>query len=512
MKIRKAKEFVEENLKTVFAYSLSRLNNKEDAEDLTFEIVTAILENADKIKNDNAFYGYVWKIASNTYKNFLKKRQALRFNELSDNIPDDTDITAGIIEKENVSNLRREIALLSRQYRECTVAYYYDDMSCAQISDKFGISDNMVKYYLFKTRKILKEGICMERQFGQKSFRPEPFEFITIFSGKHSKEYHNLFSRKLPGQILLSAYYVPMSARELSTELGIGTVYLEDELDLLQKYNLITKLPTGKYLTDLVIFTDEFACEFYKKCEKFTCDILSDVFLRIKAKLNEIRKLCHTAQKLSENRLLWGILFPLMLEGHRNFEEKHTDADRKSSLYDGAFGINYGITETKSKQEFSAGAFAGYSRIDENFYAIASDFGILPPENRYFEGCNRNILKEKLYTEQKNGSYEILILSEHEKNQIAQLLSEEISLIETLYNKLFEESCHIMSMHAPKQTSNIQKSIIFGTLFFRTVGFIGGCAVRSKALSLPDFIGPAAVCIIKSVPDTSETVMQGILS
>ena len=201
-----------------------------------------------------------------------------------------------------------------------------------------------------------------------------------------------------------------------------------------------------------------------------------------------------------------------MLEGHRNFEEKHTDTDGKSCLYDGAFGINYGITETKTKQEFSAGAFAGYSRIDEKFYAIASDFGILPSENRYFERYDINILKEKIYAAQQNSSHEILLLSEHEKNRISQLLSNEISLFETLYNKLFEKACHIMSMHAPRQTCDIQKSIVFGTLFFRTVGFIGGCAVKSKALALPDFIGPAAVCIIESVPESSGTVTQGILS
>ena len=76
----------------------------------------------------------------------------------------------------------------------------------------------MVKYYLFKTRKILKEGISMEREFGEKSFRPSPFEFRTIFTGVFNQEYHNLFARKLPGQILLAAYYTPMTIRELAIE------------------------------------------------------------------------------------------------------------------------------------------------------------------------------------------------------------------------------------------------------------------------------------------------------
>ncbi len=490
---------------------MSRLKNKSDAEDLTNDIVTAILTSADRIKNDNAFYGYVWKIAANTYKSFLKKRKKQSLGEFCEYISDNKDFADDIISKQDASVLRREIALLSKEYRECTVAYYFDNLSCSQISKKSGISLEMVKYYLFKTRKILKEGICMERQFGEKSFRPAPFEFITIFSGTHNKEYHSLFSRKLPGQILLSAYYTPMSTRELSTELGVGTVYLEDELALLQKYGLITKLSNGKYLTGLVIFTDEFTNEFYKKCEKTTCTILLDIFKSFKAKLDKIRKLCPASKKLLDNRMLWGLIFPLMLEGHRRFEKKHPNADGKSKLYDGAFGINYGITESETDKSFSSGAFAGYSRIDEKFYATAADFGILPAKNRYFEGCDMTLFKEKLYAAKDSGSCEILLLYENERSQILELLSDEITLFEKLYDSFFEKACDIMSMHAPSQTDHSQESIIFGTLFFRTVGFIGGCAVKSGALPLPDFSGPAAICITKSDESSNKCVSQSVL-
>lgn len=67
-------QFIEENLKTIFAYSLSRVSNKEDAEDLTNDIVLAILQSADKLKTPEAFYGHVWGIAANTYRKFMRKR------------------------------------------------------------------------------------------------------------------------------------------------------------------------------------------------------------------------------------------------------------------------------------------------------------------------------------------------------------------------------------------------------------------------------------------------------
>ncbi|MFR5865372.1 MAG: hypothetical protein ACLUFV_09550 [Acutalibacteraceae bacterium] len=76
----------------------------------------------------------------------------------------------------------------------------------------------------------------MERTFGEKSYKPSRFEFVTIFSGQFNREYRNLFNRKLPGSVLSSAYYTPMTVRELSVELGVAAVYMEDEVALLEKY------------------------------------------------------------------------------------------------------------------------------------------------------------------------------------------------------------------------------------------------------------------------------------
>lgn len=216
MSSERISKFIEENLNTIFAYALSRVSNKNDAEDLTNDIVLALLKSSDKIKNQDAFYGYIWQTAANTYKKFLYKQTRCRFEELDDSQSDASDFTEEIILKEDIIRLRREIALLSKEHRECTIAYYYDGLSCKEVSEKLNISLDMVKYYLFKTRKILREGIAMEREFGEKSFRPEVFHYNVIFDGMFNREYQKLFTRKIPGQILLSAYYTPMSVRELA--------------------------------------------------------------------------------------------------------------------------------------------------------------------------------------------------------------------------------------------------------------------------------------------------------
>ena len=233
--------FVEENMKTIFAYACSRVSHKQEAEDLAGDIIAALLAAAGRIRSEEALFGYVWTIAANTYKKYLRRKSRCAAVEWDENrlgeIPDDEDFTEALLQSERLNRLRRELSLLSGQYRECTVAYYFDGLSCAETAEKLHISLEMVKYYLFKTRKILKEGIGMERTFGEKSYKPSRFEFVTIFSGQFNREYRNLFNRKLPGSVLSSAYYTPMTVRELSVELGVAAVYMEDEVALLEKYD-----------------------------------------------------------------------------------------------------------------------------------------------------------------------------------------------------------------------------------------------------------------------------------
>ena len=509
-----AAAFVEENLKTIFAYALSRLRNQSDAEDLTGDIIVAILQSARKIQNPDAFYGYVWKIAANTYRNFLRKRSRLPMAEAEteDELPDDVDFTVDIAAREDAAKLRREIALLSKEYRECTVAYYYDGLSCAEIARKHKISLEMVKYYLFKTRKILREGISMEREFGEKSFNPAPFNFYTIFSGDFNREYLNLFSRKLPGQILMAAYYTPMTVWELAVELGVASLYLEDEIALLETYNLLTKLPSGKYQTKLVIFTDGFTEEFYKAAEAFAIPAIGEIVTGMKEKLGQIRSVNRTCEQLSDERLLWALLWPVMRLGNMRLEEKYPAYRDMEQIYPGATGVNYGISEAGLDAAFDlyrCNAFAGYAGLDKKYYAVAADFGVLPEKNRFFNLPDRRAFLEKVYkTVAGETAPAFMTLSEKEEGTIFEILAGETKKMAEVYDRLFQCGCRLMRVHAPKSVHPQVERIIFQTLIFRTVGFIGGCAVKSEALPLPDFDGPAAVLVRENTAE-AEAIVDG---
>jgi RNA polymerase sigma factor (sigma-70 family) len=491
------KKFIEENMKTIFAYALSRVSDKEDAEDLAGDIVIAILQSTPRLKEEKAFYGYVWAIAANTYKKFLHNKNRFHDAEMNENYASEEDLLDGVVQEEEFFSLRRELALLSKEYRECTVAYYFEGLSCAEIASRFSISSEMVKYYLFKTRKILKEGIGMERIFGEKSYHPAEFHFVTIFSGQYNAEYRNLFDRRLPGNILLSAYYTPMTIRELSIELGVSAAYMEDEIALLEKYGLITSLNGGRYQTNLIVFTEAYTEECIRKlkngCEERVLGMLS--YLR--DKLDAIRGIGFKGASLSDERILWGLLWMLIREGNALFEKEHAESTARDALYRGATGINYGVDYNEYAGEYSADAYAGYVKLNDVYAAAFADFEILPQKNRF---SNRTETVTGMIEPTVQGDIlpEFMIFTQTEICALSELLAEELIEMKSLYEWLATEMTAIMKMHAPRHMGEMAEHIVASTILFRSVGFIGASAVKSGAIALPDDEKPIAFYVYKT--------------
>ena len=498
MEQKKIVSFLEENIKTIYAYALSRVSRKEEAEDLAGDIMLAILQDGHRVEREEAFFGYVWSIAANTYKKYLYKKNKVELSSLEDADIKTEDFADDLVENlwqiEQNGKLKRELALLSKEYRECTVAYYLDGLSCKEVAEKFQISLEMVKYYLFKTRKLLKEGIGMDREFGEKSYKPGTFELVTIFDERYNAEYVNLFKRKLPGNVLLSTYYTPMTIRELSIEMGVSTIYMEDEVTVLESYGMLKALPGGKYQANLAIITEEYTKEFYRtvkdECQRRMMDILATV----RAKMEDIRSVGFIGNHLSEERLLWGFLYMLMHHGYGAFKEEHKTMGAVK-LYGEATGICYGMDfEETANTEYGSGYFAGFSGIDDKYAAAFGDFGILPKENHYI--LQYDAVREKIYDAlEEPQKAPFMILTNAEYVQLRILLQEEIHKMKELYEYLTELGIELMKLHAPAHITEVIPYVIARTIYFRTVGLVGGCALQSGALELPKEPGPVALYV-----------------
>lgn len=311
-----------DSVKDIFAFCVSRLYNKQDAEDLTNDIIVEVLSSAERLRNDEAFYGYMWTIAENTFKRFIrsKKIKETEYHADFQGVYWDTPENK-MLEDADLIVLRRELSLLSKQYRDVTVRYYIENKSCTVIAKELDISEEMVKYYLFKTRKILKEGVTMDRKFGERSYNPG--KFYPNFWGSGNNGYvWQTFERRLPGNIVLSAYEKPVSIEELSLELGVSAPYLEDELDVLVKHNFVQKL-SNKYQTDFLIFKTPLENEFQDAVS--SAEICIETVLQIKKQVDMLLpkfKKMDLGIEMDDNQLKWFIVNFAMVDALGEFEEK----------------------------------------------------------------------------------------------------------------------------------------------------------------------------------------------
>ena len=317
---KQASELLSKNLTAIYGYAFSKLYDKDQVYDLASEIVCEILTSAHNLQSEEAFWGFVWKIAENTFRRFIRKSElATRTVEMTDEnigvyeISPAEEYVQREVEIEEIYLLRRELSLLTKVHREVCVAYYVDHKSCSQIAKEQNISVEMVKYHLFKTRKLLKEGIGMTRTLGEKSYNPGTFKLD--FWGDWFK-YGDLFKRKLPGSIVLAAYHDAMTAEALSIELGVSMPYLEEEIEILEAAGVLKRMG-DKYQTNIVIITDTYEKEFVKNTVGIYAEVAKSVFEKALGLLPQIRALSFKGNDYDDNRLLFGILNLAFVKAYR---------------------------------------------------------------------------------------------------------------------------------------------------------------------------------------------------
>jgi len=294
---------ITDNMKTVLGFALSRLNDPQEAEILASDILYALLKSAPKLRDESKFYPFMWRVAENTFVNYLRGKRPAKA-EITDESSGSDPVEEEILLREDLTLLRRELTLLSANYRTATVLYYMEDKSCTEIAETLGTSAEMVKYYLFRARKVLREGMNMNRVFGEKSYNPKMFEID--FYGEHGGEdslYTVFRQRKILGNILLAAYYAPVTVQELSIELGVAVPYLEDELNLLtEKFLLVRK--NGRYQTNIPVFTQECTEEIELK----TRTVIREAAQKFMQASDTAFRECYGSRFADENLLRWQIV------------------------------------------------------------------------------------------------------------------------------------------------------------------------------------------------------------
>ena len=290
--------------KTIFRFCLSRTGAFHDAEDLAQEILLVACKTTNHFECEKAFYAFVWKTAGNILKSWYRRQSGQRMEKLDEDLPDDRydELEEQAQDHEQLRRILRRLARLSSDYRRVTVAYYLDGQSVHEIAGRFSLSESMVKYLLFQSRKRIREGINMEMESGRLSY--DPADLTLIFWGGKCVYYDLFNENRLRQNIVMACYYDRQTEEQLSLQLGVPTAYLEDALKKLLEYDLLKKKGLS-YQSNIVIITRK----ELEAIDRYNSSDLTKTADKIRAfadeYMDELRALGFYGSDLPVNSLRW---------------------------------------------------------------------------------------------------------------------------------------------------------------------------------------------------------------
>ena len=287
-------EFAENYMEKLFYFCLKKTGSKEDAEELTQDIAYNVLSALNGGTIPTGFSAWVWQIARNRFARWAKSKHQARERFTGDPIEemeladDGRSVLEEMIENEQISLLRRELAFIKSEYRNIVVAYYIENESIRHISERLSLSVSAVQQRLHRARSILKEGMNMAREFGVRSYKPEEVGFTNSCSsfGENGQPW-TILNHGMYKNIFLEAYGNPSTAEELSLELGIALPYMEEELEYLTRETFLIK-EGNKYKTSFPIIGKE----AQEKIWSYNCRAIAPLTTLLEKLVDDYIKIC----------------------------------------------------------------------------------------------------------------------------------------------------------------------------------------------------------------------------
>ncbi len=163
-------QLVRDNEKHVYSLCLRMTGNAEDAYDLSQETFVKAYRSLVTFKMESALSTWLYRIASNTCLDFLRKRKRIFFFTLNDKGEDDFDQVPEIpdsrycpeteLEKKELrENVAAALLKLSPLHRQIVVLRDLSGLAYSEISEILDISEGTVKSRLARAREQLRRAL-----------------------------------------------------------------------------------------------------------------------------------------------------------------------------------------------------------------------------------------------------------------------------------------------------------------------------------------------------------------
>jgi len=248
----------------LYKIAYEKTDNSHDAEDLvqeTFLSTFKLIKSGKKIDNIKAF---MLKVLNFKYFNYIKNKKQdsiLQINSENHYFflqeqADSTSIDDELSKTKEAIIIRKELAYLSKIYREIMVLYYMEGKNVKEISCRLNVSVDIVKKRLSRGREKIKGGIEKMEHYTDNSFSPETLMIYLYGTTGSNFEPFSVVSGMFEQNLLILAYSKPTPIEELSKKIGIPMPYVEELVDKLVRNDLMD-VYNNKVQTNFLIIDDE---------------------------------------------------------------------------------------------------------------------------------------------------------------------------------------------------------------------------------------------------------------
>jgi len=149
----------------VYGFQLKRIQNENDAEDVTIQTFSRAFDKIDTYKEEYKFKTWLITISKNIHIDLLRKEKRSISTDISKDdenslfqILDETPSAEDkLITEQNLAKLLRDIKKLKPHYQEVINLRYFQELSYKEISTKLNEPINNVKVKLLRAKKLLAE-------------------------------------------------------------------------------------------------------------------------------------------------------------------------------------------------------------------------------------------------------------------------------------------------------------------------------------------------------------------
>lgn len=478
---------ITEAARVIRSYCAARTSSQMEAEDLSQDIIVEIYKSASSLRNAEAFYGFMWAVAGNVYKQWCKNRARRQFCELPEDVPCELD-DAGERSAE-LQLLRRELTLLDEKYRKAVVLYYIDQKSCSQIASALSISESMVKYLLFKSRHILKEGMNMERIYGQQSYYPKSLSLL--FWGNGANRYYHLCDSKISQNILYACYNDQLTAEQIALEIGIALPYMEDHLQELCDADVLKK--EGKrYYTNIAIFTEAFQKDVQMKTKGLRQRIADLLMEAIQKHETAIRSIGFSGAEMGESTFAWQmiciLLYGAIIENLQSRVKLNYPIDSygtecfvwgvercEASLWGSSFGFGISNMVNEAGDYIQFMDFPANGEMVHHFFFNRQDavnvlLDIVKGNTDHFSDNDRVVIAELVQrgyavTDEQGIHANVPVFTSEEYHRLKELLEENVVKIADEAETLMDAVTTVLKEHIPVHLKKMARDLAYLRLF-----------------------------------------------